>query len=117
MEFHFETQVKLELMTNKEDKASTHCATKLRLIPSSNLNVEAYINDGMPTKEGCRAITNCLVQWLIANMSMANEMGYTKDYEHLEFIIEELKRGFVEPMESAKKGIMQNDSREKPKTA
>lgn len=75
---------------------SKHVATDFNLEVSENLVERKYLKEGLPTKHGSHALSNVLVQGLVANMHMAHQKGYRDSAEHLRWIISELERGFVQ---------------------
>jgi hypothetical protein len=62
---------------------------------SRNLDRSQYIKDGIPTAEGTKAVTNCLVHALIANIHAAHQQGHITDSAHLKKVIDLLHQGFV----------------------
>lgn len=69
-------------------------ATDIRLELSNNLDAKKYLNRGLPTPEGSRAMTTTLVAGLVANIHKAHAEGWRDSAEHLRHIIAELERGF-----------------------
>lgn len=93
----FKATVVLHLQHNGESDVSIHNGVKAGLEISRNLDYDTYIDGkGLPTKVGTTALTNVLIQGLVANIHRANIEGHWKDHEHIKFIIEELQRGFIE---------------------
>ena len=87
----------LHLENDGHSQTCLHRGVKLGLDVSSELNLDTYIDDeGLPTEDGTKALTNVLVQGLIANIHRAQYKGHWKDHEHIKFIMDELQRGFIE---------------------
>jgi len=98
MEFSFKAEVVLNLAQNKGEKKSQHISTEFNLDVSNNLNRRVYLNnDNLPTQEGAKVLTECLIQGLAANIHHAHQQGYRDSAEHLRHIIAELERVFVTP--------------------
>jgi hypothetical protein len=96
MIFSFKGECILELEYEKGMTQSKHYSTKVHLSVSDNLSEDAYIDDeGLPNKDGIKALTNVFIQGLIANIHVAQDRDYWKDHEHIKYIISELERGFV----------------------
>jgi hypothetical protein len=53
----------------------------------------------MPNKEGCKAITETLIQGIIANIHFAHQKNYRDSAEHLRDIIKKLEEGFIDIVE------------------
>lgn len=94
-ELSFEAKVVLHLEDTK--KGMMHRGTEFNLYMSSNLDQSHYITkEGVPNAEGAKALTQVLVQGLVANIHSCHEEGYIDSAEHLRAIISELERGFIE---------------------
>lgn len=94
--YAFDVHVVLEIDHIEGESSSMHAGTKFNLNVSSNLARNRYINEeGLPTKEGCAAITTTLIQGLVGNIHQSHEHGYRNDCEHLRYIISELEKGFA----------------------
>ena len=96
MEFSFEAKVVLHLDHSKNANRANHVATDFNLECSPNLDETKYLDDGLPTDEGSKVLSNVLIQGLVANIHMAHEKKFRDSAEHLRWIISELERGFVE---------------------
>ena len=95
MTFSFEGIVKVTAEHTKGSSTSKHVSTDFYLEVSDNLDDKKYMNkDDVLTAEGSKAVAQCFVQGLIANMHFAHNQGYRNDVEHLRYIISELERGF-----------------------
>ena len=96
MRFSLTGKVVVTFDHNKGDAKSTHVSTDFNLLLTQNLDKKKYIKpDGLPTKLGSEAFTQCFVQGLVANMHMAHQEGFRDSAEHLRYIITELERGFA----------------------
>lgn len=96
MEYSLEAKVVLDLEFKKDSKTSSHRGTRFNLDVSENLDREIYLEDGLPTKIGAKALTITLIQGLVGNIHVAHQKGYWNDADHLRYIISELEKGFVE---------------------
>jgi hypothetical protein len=102
MKFQIETFVSVTA-EHIEGNTSRHISTDFTLGVSSNLDESMYVDSqGMPTKEGSKAITQTLLQGLIGNIHYAHKLGYKNDAEHLREIIKRLEDGFVQITEVSK---------------
>lgn len=96
MELSFEAKVVLMLEQKPGMTMAKHVATEFNLYPSKELNQDLYKdNEGLPTKEGSKALANVLIQGLVGNIHIAHEKGFRDSAEHLRWIIAELEKGFV----------------------
>lgn len=76
---------------------SKHVATDFNLYVSKELDINKYLDkESLPNKDGSNAISNVLIQGLVANIHMAHEKGFRDSADHLRWIISELERGFVQ---------------------
>lgn len=101
MKFSFEGRCVLELEHEPGMTTSKHSQTKINLDVSRNLDRKQYLDaDDLPTKDGCKVLTNVFVQGLVANIHHGHEKGFWNDAEHIRYIIAELQRGFVEIAET-----------------
>lgn len=73
--------------------ASRHIATDFNIDVSDNLDKAAYLDDDLPTEQGCSAITQVLIQGLIANINLAKAKGWRDTAGHLTHIIQSLSKG------------------------
>lgn len=97
MNFTLEATCVLELEHKIGKETSNHVSTKFNLEVSKNLDQKHYLqNDGMPTKDGTKAITMVFTQGLIGNIHQAHENSLWDSAEHLRYIIAELEKGFVQ---------------------
>lgn len=95
MKFGFEARVAIELEFEKGMKHSNLVGTKINL-DTHNVDKKVYIDENdLPTKEGAKQLTNVLIQGLIANIHINHQLGFRNDAEHIQYIIDELQRGFV----------------------
>lgn len=97
MEFSFEAKVVLRLKHKLGMSTSKHLATDFNLYVSKELDINKYLDkESLPNKDGSNAISNVLIQGLVANIHMAHEKGFRDSADHLRWIISELERGFVQ---------------------
>lgn len=96
MRYGFQATATIELEHSKEQTRSKLVASQIKIDVSSNLSKRAYINqDGTPTADGAKAMTNTFIAGLTANIHHSHKAGYWNESDHIGFIIEELQRGFV----------------------
>ena len=96
MRFGFQAVATIELEYSKEQTKSKLVASQITIDVSANLNKRAYINeDGAPTADGAKAMTNTFIAGLTANIHHSQKYGYWNESDHIRFIIEELQKGFV----------------------
>lgn len=96
MEYKIEGRSVVTLNHTKGDNSSTHVQTDINLQVSKNLDSSQYLGeDGLPTKDGTKMLTQAFVQGLVGNIHHAQKMGYWNDAEHIRYIISELEKGFV----------------------
>ena len=97
MEFSFEAKVVLRLEHKPGMATSKHVATGFNLYVSKELDINKYLDkESLPNKDGSNAISNILIQGLVANIHMAHQKGFRDSADHLRWIISELERGFVQ---------------------
>lgn len=97
MEFSFEAKVVLRLEQKPGMSISKHVATDFNLYVSKELDINKYLDkESLPNKDGSNAISNILIQGLVANIHMAHQKGFRDSADHLRWIISELERGFVQ---------------------
>lgn len=96
MKFSFEAKVVLTLEHEVGMPSSKHIATDFNLEVDPRLDRTQYLGkDDLPTKEGCKILSNVLVHGLIGNIHSAHQQGFRDSAEHLRWIIDELTKGFV----------------------
>jgi hypothetical protein len=96
MKFFLKAGCQLDLTYSPLTKATSVDCVKFNLYVSDNLQREAYLDEhDVPNENGCKALTNVLVQSLIGNIHAGHAKGYWKDSVHLRYVIDELERGFV----------------------
>jgi hypothetical protein len=96
--FHFAAISKITLEHEQGAPTSVLRAADLRLECSGNIDRSVYIDGkGLPRKEALKPITNALVMGLITNMRMGAAKGWWKEHEHMEYVINQLQRAFVQP--------------------
>jgi len=95
-EFSFTGVSRVTMSHETGTTKSTHVATDIFLELSKNLEREKYLKDDLPTKDGIKPLSQCFIQGLVANIHKAHQEGWWDSAEHLRYVIEELKRGFVE---------------------
>lgn len=78
--------------------------TNVSLEMSENLDPTEYISEENQTftKEGCIALSNALIQGLLASINIAHQEGLIDSAQHLRKIISELERGFIEVVQIEK---------------
>lgn len=97
MELTFEANVVLTVNHNPIEDETKHVSTKFNLGMHKPLVKEKYVDEeGNLNKDGSFALSNVLVQGLIANLHMAHDLGFRNSAEHIRWIISELERGFSE---------------------
>jgi len=96
MEFKFKGIVDLTMYHKIGDNKSKHVKTDFNLEVSKNLDKSKYLNNGLPTVAGTKALTSAFVQGLVGNIHQAHQNGYWDSAEHLRYIISELERGFIQ---------------------
>lgn len=95
MEFHFKVTTILTL-THVPGEKPKHKFTDLVMDPSDNLNRDGYFSgEDLPNKVGAQAITETLIEGLIANIHYTHQNGIRDSAEHLRDIIRKLEDGFV----------------------
>lgn len=102
MEFTFYGWCTLTLDYQPGAEGSKHISTdfNLEFPEKSILSVEGYIDEnGHPTAEGSKVLTEIFLQGLIGNIHIAHKKGFRDDVEHLMYIISKLEQGFATPAE------------------
>jgi len=62
-----------------------------------NTDMSFYKNeDDLPTAEGYKIMTQIFVQALNANIQLSHQLGYRDSAEHLQYILKELERSFIQ---------------------
>lgn len=88
------------LTLEPKEGGSTLTRIEFALELSDNMIRSEYMDDGgKPTKLGVHAITSCFIQGLLGSIHYAHQNGMRDSAEHLRYIISELERGFVRPVE------------------
>lgn len=88
------------LTLEPKEGGSTLTRTEFALELSDNMIRSEYMDDGgKPTKLGVHAIISCFIQGLLGSIHYAHQNGMRDSAEHLRYIISELERGFVRPVE------------------
>jgi hypothetical protein len=97
IKYSFTVMVKLNLSHEKNKEHSQHNGTECNLEISENLDSKKYCEEnGLPNKEGCKAITETLIQGLVANIHFAHQKNYRDSAEHLRDIIRKIEDGFIQ---------------------
>lgn len=100
MQCKIEAIAALTLEPNEDKTGSTLTRTEFALELSDNMIRSEYLDkDGQPTKLGIHAITSCFIQGLVGSIHYAHQNGMRDSAEHLRYIIKDLERGFVRPVE------------------
>jgi len=95
-EYHFCAISKITLEHEQGAPVSTLKASDLRLEVSGNLDRSVYVDDmGLPRKDALKPISNALVMGIITNIKMGAQKGWWKDYEHMQYVIDQLQKSFV----------------------
>lgn len=103
----FEAISSITLRPNQDGKTAELLCTEFTLNLSVNMDREAYINKkGEPTRDGCHALTQAFIQGLLGSLHYAHQAGFRDSAEHLRYIISELERGFVRPVQ-VEHGVME----------
>lgn len=96
MEYKITGKSVLTLNHAKGDKTSTHVQADFNLDVSRELDRSQYLGkNDLPTEAGTKMLTQAFIQGLIGNIHHAHQQKYWKDSEHIRYVIEELKKGFV----------------------
>lgn len=94
--FHFCAISKITLEHESGSPSSLLKHSDLRLEVSGNLDRSHYIDGrGLPRKEAMKPISNALIHGILTNIKFGHEKGWWKDHEHIQYVINELQRGFV----------------------
>jgi len=75
------------------------------IIEAGRFNPGLKKPDGGFTDQGVKAVTDGLIQGLVANIHYAHQTGIRQSAEHLRHIIAELERGFSFPAATATTGF------------
>ena len=96
MEYKIEGKCVVTLDHTKGEKTSKHVSTDFNLNLSPNLDRSFYFDkDDMPNENAAKALTQAFVQGLVGNIHYAHQKDYWNDADHIRYVIEELKKGFV----------------------
>lgn len=96
MTFEFEGRTVILLEHNPGEPTSRMIGTEINLGVSANLDKTKYLdNNGLPTENGSKILTDVFVQGLLANIHNAHQRKLRDSAEHVRYIISELERGFV----------------------
>lgn len=96
--FHFAAIAKITLEHERGAPTSVLKASDLRLEVSGNLDRSVYIDGkGLPRKEALKPISNALVMGLITNIRNGAAKGWWKEGEHMQYVIDQLQRAFIQP--------------------
>lgn len=105
MEFKIESKSIITLEYKDGSKSSLK-TTEIFLDIPKELDESMYFDkEGLPNKEGTKALSQCFIQGLIANIHQAHQKGIRDSAEHLRYIVSELERGFVEVVNVSKGNI------------
>jgi hypothetical protein len=97
MKFKIKGECVVTLEHKDGEKTSAHVYTDYNVSVSKNVDQSIFLDEnGLPTAEGHRALTQCFVQGLIGNIHTAHQKGFRNDAEHLRYVISELERGFIQ---------------------
>ncbi len=96
MEFKIEGK-SIVTLGYKKGERSTVISTDIQLQLPKELDEDMYFDkQGLPNKEGTKALSQCFIQGLVANIHQAHQSGIRDSAEHLRYVISELERGFIE---------------------
>jgi hypothetical protein len=96
MEFSIQASAKITAEHAPGAASSKHKCTDLYLEVSDNLDRSKYLDaEGLPTAEGSKADTQCLIQGLAANIHAAHQKGFRDSAEHFRYVLSELERAFI----------------------
>lgn len=102
MEFKLEGKSIITLRYKDGNKSSL-INTDINLEIPKELDENMYFDkDGLPNKNGIKALTQCFIQGLVANIHYAHQKDNWDSSEHLRYIIKELERGFIENVDISK---------------
>ncbi len=91
--YHFAAISKAEFEHKEGAPNSTIVASNIRFEMSDNLDKRYYLEpDGMPKQSAIKPITITLLAGLEVNVRYGEEMGWWERKEHIEYIIEQLKK-------------------------
>lgn len=93
LQFHFVAIAKTEFIHKDGEEKSKAVHADVRLEVSKNLSKKHYHNsDGTPTQHAIKPTTIALVSGLVANVKYAAQQGWWNEQEHIDYIIEQIKR-------------------------
>lgn len=76
------------------EPTSKHITTQYNLDVSKNVDRKNFFDDdNVPNQAGSKALSQCFLQGLIANIHYANSKGYRNIQDHIKYIQDELSRG------------------------
>jgi hypothetical protein len=102
MEFKLEGKSIITLGYKDSNKSSLK-HTDINLEIPKELDEEMYFDkEGLPNKNGIKALSQCFIQGLVANIHHGHNKGYWDSAEHLRYIIKEIERGFIENVDISK---------------
>jgi hypothetical protein len=105
--YHFTAISKMTLEFEKGSTKSTLKHADLRLETSENTDKSVYFDGrGLPRKAAMLPTTSALIQGLIVNVRLAQEKGWWKEAEHMQYILSELGRAFVNATDTLTEGTM-----------
>lgn len=105
MEFKIEGKSIITLQYKDGNKSSLKTTDIFLNIPKE-LDEDMYFDkEGLPNNNGTKALSQCFIQGLIANIHHGHQKGIWDSAEHLRYIISELERGFVEIVDLSKVNI------------
>ncbi len=107
MDYEFTAVSKIFLKSHAGTTKSSIMESEVMLMPSENLDKDKYYEpDGMPNKEGVKAITYAFIVGLTSNMRYAAMKGYMKEGDIMKFVVDSLEKAFVTPHQSCEVGEM-----------
>lgn len=96
MEFSFTGVSRVTMEHHKGMPTSQHVATDFFLEVSENLDKNIYLQNGLPTKDGLKPLTQTFIQGLVGCIHFGHNNGWWDSAEHIRYIIDEIQRGFIQ---------------------
>lgn len=91
--FFFTGIARITLQHEPGQKTSQAHSTDIRLEVSNNLDNRVYLDKGLPTKDGTKALTTAFIGGLIGNIHAASKNGWWDKDEHMAYIMKHLNGG------------------------
>ena len=103
MEFEYTTKSHLKLEVNPNGSGTSKVMesfVNFEAIPEIQLQWRSP--DGLPNKDGFKAMTQGMIHGLLNNIHSCHQMGLWDSAEHLRYIIKYLESGFVKQVQVTK---------------